>query len=264
MGEDYNITQTTGKNSGGNNIGVQNNYVGIPPEKAIAITNQLFIDNFPKLQAEAFDIVNKRFSELETKLFSRLAENPFINYSAFADPDIQYIIYKAGESYARFGNEDNLERLCDLIRTRIENNSNDYIKLVVDSAIRVVPKISIEQINYLTVMFYLKRAKLNNVNDIHDLEDAFNRIESLYGPVSGNGFSLLNNLGCFDFSIGNVEDICEKNYSISKEQIKGILPEDFNSVSGDYFTSDIGTVIAITNINQKENTKYELKNFIKY
>ena len=40
------------------------------------------------------------------------------------------------------------------------------------------------------------------------------------------------------------------------------MPKDFECVSGDYFTSDMGTVIAITNINIKENKNYNIKNFI--
>lgn len=264
MYEEYQITQNTRKNSSGNNIGVQNNYMGISPEKAIEITNKLFYDNFPKLKEEAFEIVTQRITELETKLFEKLSENPNINYSVFADPDMQYVLFEAEKMYARIGNSDCLDRLCSLIETRMENNKDDYLKLIIDSAIQITPKLSSGQINYLTIMFLLKRAHFNDIKAIEDLSNTLNNLERLYGPVSAKGFSLLHNLGCFDFYLGNVEDILSKKYSLDKNQIVAVMPADFKSVSGDYFTSDIGTVIAISNINVKENNNLKPKDFIKY
>lgn len=264
MDELVKIEQKTGKNSSGINVGVQNVYNGISLEQAVEITNKLFIDNFPKLQEEAMIVANKRMDELEAKLFKKLSENPNINYSVFADPDMQYVLFEAEKTYARVGNRESLDGLCSLIETRIENNEDDYLKLIIDSAIQITPKLSSEQINYLTIMFLLKRAQFNGINTISDLSNTLKRLESLYGPVSAKGVSLLNNLGCFDFCLGSVEDILSKKYSLDKEQIVAVMPDDFNSVSGDYFTSDIGTVIAISNINVKENNNLKPKDFIKY
>ena len=264
MNEEYVIEQRTGNKSLGANVGVQNVYNGISPEKAVEIIKKLFIENFPKLQEEARVIVNKRMDEFEAKLFKKLSENPNKNYSVFADPDMQYVLFEAEKTYARVGNRDSLDGLCSLIETRIENNEDDYLKLIIDSAIQITPKLSSEQINYLTIMFLLKRAHFNSIKTITDLSNTFNKLERLYGPVSIKGFSLLNNLGCFDFNIGNVEDILSKEYSLDKDQIVAVMPVDFNSVSGDYFTSDIGTVIAISNINVKENNNLKPKDFIKY
>lgn len=262
MDNSVTIEQSTGKNSSGENIGIQNVYNGISPQEAAKITTELFVTNFPKLQAQALETVNQRFDELESKLFERLSNNNFVDYSIFAEPDVQYILCKAGEFYARFGKTESLDALCCLIESRIELNTDDYLKMIIDSAIQVIPQLSTDQINYLTVMFLLKRAHFTDMITIERLVDQFNRIEKIYGPVVCKGFSMMNNLGCFDFCIGKVEEICAKRYSLNKEQITKYMPKDFECVSGDYFTSDMGTVIAITNINIKENKNYNIKNFI--
>ena len=262
MNEEYIVEQRTGNKSTGANIGVQKIYNGTPPEKAAEIASNLFLNNYPKLEAKAIEVVKQRVDEFLKQLFSELNGNS-IDYSVFQDPDMQFVLYKAEESYARFGSEELLDRLCMLIKQRIEYDSKDYYKMLINTSLRVTPQLSSTQVNYLTAMFLLKRIKRAGINSIEQLESFFQSIVNHYGPVKLQGFSLLRYLGCFDFYFGDIEDILAQKYHLNKEDIKKIMPAEFDSLSGDYMVSDVGTVIAITNINIKEKTKIELERYIR-
>ena len=262
MNEEYIIEQRTGNKSLGTNVGVQNVYNGISPEKAVEITNKLFIDNFPKLQEYAKEVINKRIDDLQEKVFKRLEGNKTINYNAFADPDMQYAYYEAQKNYARFGTADMLNILSELIVSRVENNENEYFKRVMDSAISIVGQLTKSQIDYLTVTFLLKHVNFGFVNNIDTLKKLFDEILTSFSPICQSGFSMLLSLGCLEINIGKVEDVIANSYGLNIEEIKEIMPKEFDLVPADYCTSDIGTVISIINAQNKTRFKFLFETFI--
>ncbi len=262
MNEEYQITQKTGKNSDGNNIGIQNNYVGIPPEKAIEIVNKLFIENFPRLQEEALAVVQQRMDELQEKVFNQLAKMNTVNYNEFTDPDMQYAYYEAQKSYARFGTDELLNTLSDLIVSRVEKADNDYIKRVIDSAITTVGQLTTKQIDYLTVTFLIKNVKFGFIKDIETLKTLFNSIQSAFSPISMTGFSLLLSLGCLELNLDTASERTAKTYGLNKNEVKMIIPKEFDMVPADYAASDIGKMIAIMNTRKKTDYSFEIENFI--
>lgn len=262
MNEEYIIEQRLGNKSSGANIGVQNVYNGISLEKAVEITNKLFIDNFPKLQEYAKEEINKRILELQEKVFRQLENNKIVNFNAFADPDMQYAYYEAQKNYARFGTEDMLSILSDLIVKRVENTENDYLKRVIDSAITIVGQLTKSQIDYLTVIFLLKNVKINSVNNIEKLKELFDEIQEEFSPVCSSGISMLISLGCLEINLGEVEKTIAKTYGLNIEEIKAIIPKEFNLVPADYSTSDIGRVISIINAQNKLRYSFMFETFI--
>ena len=262
MNEEYIVEQRVGKRSNGKTIGVQNNYNGITPEKAVEITNKLFIDNFPKLQEQALELVNQRISELQNSIFERLRGTGFVNYGVFADPDMQYTYFEAQKSYARFGTDELLNILSSLIVSKAENSGNDYKKRVIDSAISIAGQLTKNQINYLTVTFLLKNAKFNGIETIEQLKIIYLTIEYGFSPINSSGFSLLNSLGCFDLNIGKIADVHTKVYGFQKDDILSVMPKAFELIPADYGASDIGKVIAITNANSKTKFNFNIDTFI--
>lgn len=262
MYEEYIVEQNINRHSSGSNIGVQNIYNGISPEKAIEITNKLFFDNFPKLQAQALEVVNQRMDEFQKELFEKLSQNPKINYSVFTDPDMQYILYDAEVNYARFGTEQLLNNLSSLIQARIEHNENDYLKIIIDSAIKVVGQLSIEQIDYLTVTFLLKNVRYYQIKNLSDLKNHYTYILSIFNNINNQGISLLLSNGCLEIHLGNVYERDAKQYGFDKQEVEEIMPQEFKKISGDYSTSDIGTVIAIINAEKKTKYNFNLEEFI--
>lgn len=251
MSEEYVIKQSTGKNATGDNIGVQNNIYGISPEEAIKITNKLFIDNFPKLQEQAMATVNQRFDEFQETLFRKLSENPNINYGVFAEPDMQYVLYEAEMNYARYGTEELLETLSSLLQKRIEFSNQDYIKIVIDSAIKIVGQLTQQQIDLLTLTFLTKVVKFGRVKTLNDLERVYNYISSIVTVENNGGFSMLLSCGCLQLGLDSVQQRAANSYGFKKEEVAKILPKSFRFVPPDYDTSDIGNAIAIINAQNK-------------
>lgn len=121
-------------------IGVQNNYTGISPESACNMAINLFHDNFPKLQEEARKIVEERIKELMDSVEKKLITRKVEDMTPFTNPDVQYAIFQAQKNYARFGAEERLNILSDLIVNRVENDNTDIIlKVAIDKAIEIAP-----------------------------------------------------------------------------------------------------------------------------
>lgn len=154
--------QKGGLGSENTQIAVQNNNYGLTARDAMEMTLQLFRDNFPKLQQEAYEIVEKRINEFTETFFQKLAVSEFSNYQKFVDPAIQYTLFKAQKEYAKTGDEELKEYLISVLLERTKCESRNLKQIVLDEAINTLPKLTREQIDYLSLSLSL--LKLNHAN----------------------------------------------------------------------------------------------------
>lgn len=255
---------------GGLQIGTQtiteeNHYhTGLSSEEASKIAINLFLDNFPKLQQLAKEIAEERVNELCNKIISALESENIIDYSAFSDPDVQYVLFKAQKDYARFGTEELLNNLSDLVVKRIKYNEDMYLKIVIDKAISVVGNLSKEQIDALTLLFYYKSAQFRSIKSIEDLKKRFESSVQMFSPCGKEGYSLLNALGCIELDIGYSVERCADTYHLNKNEVETICPETIKQLSPDYAPSHIGVMIAIINSYRKAKYIFDPKIWIHY
>lgn len=163
--------QRGGFGSENTQIGEQNNYYGLTVKDAMEIAIQLFHDNFPKLQQEAYEIVEERINEFTENMFKQIAVSGFYNYQKFADPAVQYTLYQAQKEYAKSGDGELKEYLIKVLLERINCESRTLKQIVLDEVISTLPKLTREQIDYLSLSFSLLQLRHVNINNINAFLD---------------------------------------------------------------------------------------------
>lgn len=265
MSDETRIVQKAALGSDTTQIGEQNNYYGMTAEEASNLAIKLFMDNFPKLQEEAKKIAKERAEELCKNIVDKLKDQGKINFSEFSDPDIQYILNKSHQEYARFGTHTLYGLLTDLIVNRINYDNDYYIKILLDEAVDIVKSLSEVHLNYLSLIFLCKHVRINTINTIESLKEHCEYICSKM-PVTNEVASsvpFLNMLRLLTISLGSADDIYSKRYNLDIDKVKEILPLAMSSIPGDYNLTPVGIIIAILNIRNKTNLNLDFKTWIK-
>ncbi|WP_143405365.1 LPO_1073/Vpar_1526 family protein [Faecalibacterium sp. An122] len=249
------VNQRTAFGSTATQIGQQNNYYGISPDQACQMVVDLFMQNFPKLQDIARETAEIRATELCNEAIQKISSHGIQDFSSFADPDVQYILYEAQKNYARFGTSEMLENLSELIAKRVEHNDDLVLKVAIDKAIEIAPLLSQAQLNYLSLLFIYTRTQTNTIKTIQDLQVQFNYYISLLGKADFNSISYLNMLGCLQLGLHDIIDHLSKTYGFPKNEVEKNCPELIKNLSGDYMPSHIGVILAITNLEVQNGPK---------
>ena len=263
MNEGVIVEQKQGVGSAGTQIGQQNVYNGISPEEASKIAINLFMDNFPKLQQLAMEKVEKRIKEFCDSVMQKLADANVQDYSAFTEPDVQYALYEAQNNYARFGTDEMLSTLTTLVSERVKRNQDDFsLKVTIDKAISITGMLSVEQLNHLSLLFIVTKVKFYNIKTLDDLESHFNIITEAFKNVKIQDWQYLQMLGCLQLSLPQVIEKYSKMYNLDAKEVKKICPDIIEDIVGDYSTSPVGTILAITNAVGKVPYNFDPKIWI--
>lgn len=259
MNDKVSVEQKSNFGSETTQIAVQNNYYGLSPEKAAEMAIELFYQNFPKLEADAEKIVNKRVTELTVEILKNLKKCAITDISAFSDPDVQYILYEAQKNYARFGTENMLFSLSQLITNRIKSNEGSMrLKVTIDKAIEAVPLLNEGQLDLLSLIFFSSRAVNSNIHTVDELKVYLDKISYVFRNADFSSFSYLYVLGCLQFSIHDPIRFYARGYHIKENAIESICPEIIKKTFGDYSVSDVGITIAVINAELKLEQKFDL------
>lgn len=267
MSEKTNIRQTVEKGDNSVQIAEQNNYVnninvGMSAADACNLTIKLFYENFPKLEEKAVEIVNKRMNEFKSSLLQEFANRQMVDFSALSDPDVQYALFEAQKTYARFGEKNILDYLSKLVVDRIENDNGDIsLKVAIDKAINVVGLLNSAQLDYLSLTFIIKSVRMNGINNCSEFLSFIDRVAEIFKNAEYKSFNYVNMLGCLMIDLDKPIDRLKKTYPFLKEANIN-YPKILNNVPADYGTSHLGTVLAIVNAKIKSNYRFDMKIWI--
>lgn len=244
-------------------IEYQNNYYGIPPEKACQLINNLFHENFLQLQDIAREIAENRVHELCEETVKKILNCGIIDFNSFTEPDVQYIFYTAQKYYARFGTSEMLITLSTLISKRVEHDKDFVLKVTIDKAIEIAPLLSQAQLNFLSLLFIYTKTKSPKIKTLQDLEQLlYNDVSLLENADFGSG-QYLNMLGCLEIHLNNTVNRLADIYGFPKDEVEKICPEHIKCLSGDYTTSPVGIILAITNLEGILGTPLDPKKWIR-
>lgn len=244
---------------GGTANGIVNNFYGMSPADALKIIMDLFEQNFPKLQEQAMATVNARVDELQRAVFQKIEEQHIIDFSAFSDPDVQYVFNEAQKSYARFGNRESLQTITGLLVKRIrENDQNDLLlRVSIDKAISISGMIKESHLDTLSLIFIAKHTMRTNIDTIEKLSVHLSETAKAFSKASETTFDSLNLHGCFQLRLQDAAEAISKAYGFDKKDIQNILPPIFSCVPGDYGLTPLGKILAISNAEQKTRFDYD-------
>ena len=263
MNDKFAIEQKQGNGSSGTQIVEQNNFYGMSPQEASQLAIQLFIDNFPRLQNMVKELVEEKVEELNSSLIQKMQQQGITDFSAFGTADVQYVLLKAQESYARFGEEDKLELLTDLLTQRIVSDDSSIVeKIAIDKAIEIAPFLTQKHLDMLALLFSIGQCIWGGIHTLGDLKIFFNELENYFPSADRNCLANLDMLNCLKFAITSPEDILSQSYNLDAKEIKNIITPFIKKVEGDYLLSNIGKVLAITHIKNKLTVSLDLIKFI--
>ena len=252
MPEEIEITQKASPVSSTTQIGVQ--YVGMTPEQAARQTTELFLENFPKLEALARNTAESRATELCNRVIGSLKEKQVTNFAPFADPDVQYILYEAQKNYARFGEENALNILTELVVNRIQNEDQPHFKKIIDNAILIAGELSAKQLNGLSVLFMLVDVRFRHIKTLSDLKQHYAILSSSFDLKNisfHHEISYLNFKGCLQIGLPNIPRIQAETYGLDYNEVKKNTPDEINQFTSDYRVSEVGAILAIINAEKK-------------
>ena len=248
------VTQRAAIGSNTTQIGVQNIYYGLSPQEACNQIIKLFYDNFPKLEAQAAELVNKRVTELMNEVAKKLEDQQIKDMAPFADPDVQYATYKAQKGYARFGTKENLKILADLIANRVKlNNAKTLLKVSIDKAIDIAPTITTSQLDGLSLLALTNQLKLDSINSIDILHNFLIVISDKFkaADLSLASTQYLVMVGAMQFQLHHTYKKLANIYKFGEAQVFNICPQLISNLNGDYLPSYSGMILGAINAESK-------------
>ena len=252
MSDELVIEQKQGLGNTGTQVGVLNNYYGLTPQQACQMAMGLFYDNFPKLQEQAKELVEKRVATLMDEIAVQLSKKNVADMSPLADPDVQYAVYEAQKNYARFATHESLSALSSLVAERIkQNDSGICLKVAIDKAISIVGMLSPAQMDHLSLLFIITKVKFTNIKTIDDFKTRVEYLTKTFSNARNSSWAHLNMLGCLQLDLPNIYEISAKRYGLSVSEIKKVCPKLIQDLNGDSAASPVGIVIAIANAEKK-------------
>lgn len=205
--------------------------VGLTFEQVEKLTNLFLEQNFPKLREDAMQKAMENtqlfLAEFEKKL-SQEFQN--INPEKFSDPDVQYSLNEAVVESAKRGNKSNFDVLADLVIKKAYSNQTDLQSLSISEAIKVVARLTTEQINLLCIEYIFSHMSLPNFEHLHNYDKT---CQLLYGLTSGldklTGWNIqyLSTQNCVETHfISGMQDVVKMFQEKYKDKLSSLKPEE--------------------------------------
>ena len=249
-----------------------NNGLSVAEVKELCL---LFLkNNFPALREEAIREAEGNVREFAQELEQKIVQNAqFITLEKFKDPDVQAAINDAVQSSARRGKKANTSVLVDLISERASVSSSDFKDIVLSEAVNVVPKLTREQISYLSFIHYMTRCRPNVLQHVSQLEPlsimALNAVSAGFGlsdsqkrHIQFAGTCSIMSMMHIDIYDGWISSLFKSLGYTDKEKFKSdvaqfspstkkLLEEfDKDSKGGQVTLTSVGQAIAIANLSK--------------
>jgi hypothetical protein len=210
-----------------------NQYTGLSYSDAREIALDVFRSNFYQLSGEAETIARHRVEEFTEELLKRLQTKHDSLLNSMKDPDMQYALYTAQKEYARKGDKNLSNILVDILVDRAAINERSLMQIVLNESLETVPKLTINQLDILTLVFLLRYTRRLHFSDIEDFKKYL--IETVVPfsdvPTESSNYQHLEYTGCGAISVleSKIESTFKKVYGGLFS--KGFTVEEFSQLT---------------------------------
>ena len=203
--------------------------VGISVDQARQIALDVFKANFYEFSEKAAKKALERAEEITEDFVNKFfTETPHL-ISKLEEPAVQSSMFNAQKEYAKTGDKELEERLLELLVARIDSEERSLKQIVLDEAILIIPKLTNDQLDILTLIFSIVALNNSDITNIPSLIQFLNiRILNFYpiDPPSYSFFTHLQFCGCCiviaeGASYMPLDDIC-------RTQFKGLFAKGFS------------------------------------
>ena len=141
--------------------------VGISAADARAIALDVAKATFYELTGAARDTMSARVEEITEKVISQIERDYPEGLKKAVDPDFQHALYTVQKNYGRTGDVDLGDLLVDLLVDRSKQDKRDFLQIVLNESLEVVPKLTSGQVANLALLFLCCYTTNNGVvNDV--------------------------------------------------------------------------------------------------
>ncbi|MDK3014535.1 LPO_1073/Vpar_1526 family protein [Bacillus sp. RB3] len=263
------------------NVTIQHNGLSYTEVKEVAM--DVFKSNFYNLGQTVEKVINERAEEIINEYLKRLMSKNPEALKETEDADLRFIIYEAQKNHARRGDKEIAHLLVDMLIDRTVTKEETLVKIVYNEALEILPKLTLKQINILTVIFILRYLKLNNVFYIEQLDLAIKKFATVV-PEEEFFYQHLQYAGCVSISDGEINfvNVLKGNYPnlvpishenenlLFKRNLKNVAPHlhmllgqmEKTRIPNCSLTS-VGIAIALSNFKKSIEAEWDLGIWIK-
>jgi hypothetical protein len=265
----------------GNKVVVNQQY-GMDYLQVRQVVMDVFKSNFYDLGGKVEKLVNERAEEILNKYLEKLQSTAPDSLSNTEDPDLRFVIYETQKNHARRGDNDIADILVDVLVNRTKVTDEPFLKLVTNEALEIIPKLTLRQIDMLTLIFivrgYVAFEKIVPFDQYWNFLKIFsNEIpkgEVFYQHLQYTGCASISSVGSSKFEnnmahiypqvFPNVIDneVQSKLIEINPEYIT-VLENWNNTLLCKTQLTSVGIAIALSNFNKKVETDWGLEIWIK-
>lgn len=131
----------------------------------------LMESNFPKMVEAVRQKVEKNVFQFAREL-QKTAEQRYtnINKENWVDPDVHAMLISALNASGRKGEDAHPSLLSELILSRVSNSETSFRNIVMNEAVEIIPKLTKEQIEFLSLYYLVMNVLLETSSDADDWE----------------------------------------------------------------------------------------------
>jgi hypothetical protein len=213
---------------------------------------QIFLDlfkaNFYDLSQTAAQKAAERAQEITDDFLKRFYEEIPHLMEKLREPSVQSSLFNAQKEYAKTGDRELETQLINLLIARIDSDERSLKQIVLDEALLVLPKLTDEQVNLLTLVFSASNLNHGGINNIESFKDFLNNKVLKFFPEEIGNYSFFTHLqycGCYI-----VRDGIPAYLSLEEElgfRFRGLLTNGFSKAEFQVETNNM-TIESLGNL----------------
>jgi hypothetical protein len=161
--------QEAGDNSANYQAQTINQY-GLSYRDTKEIAEDVVKVKFIEFQNIANQAAKERDEYITNSVLEKLQNsNPHL-LEAFKEPSMQSALYSAQKGFVISGEKEVGDLLVDILVDRANQQERDLKQIVLDESLEVVPKLTLNQLDTLTLIFLLKYSSNKNINSLESFK----------------------------------------------------------------------------------------------
>lgn len=206
-------------------------YQGISYKDAKEIALDVFKSNFLELKNEAAVVAKQRAEEITETFLEKLNERSPAAINEFEKPALQDALFTAQKEYAKSGDKELGDLLVDILVDRANSPTRNMMQVVLDEALSTAPKLTIEQLDTLSLLFLLTHTRRLTINNLATFNDYIIKYISAFADnltSERSSYNYIEYLGCGHVRAGDYWQL-ENNLLQTYKAIfqKGFSKEEF-------------------------------------
>ena len=205
--------------------------MGLTFDQVEKLTNLFLEQNFPRLREDAMSKALEN-SKLFLEEFEKKLKLEFLNIDPdkFSDPDVQFSLNEAVVETAKRGRKSNYDVLADLVLKKSYSKQTDLQSLTISKAIKVVARLTPEQINLLCIEYLISNMSIPYFQHLHNYEKTcqllFDLTTDLENLTAWNIRYLASQNCIEEHFISGMQDIIKIFQHKYKDKLSSLKPEE--------------------------------------